>query len=78
MNGINPPVPTEEDEEWERLEHEIQKKLGQLVMQQSIECAQEFIEGLTPAELGIFTLRKAFESGYRAGAGWVHKRIGCS
>lgn len=64
MSYVTPPVPTEEDEEWERLDYEFKRKNRQRIVREAVASAQEFIEGLAPAEIGIFTLRKAFEEGY--------------
>ena len=71
MNGINQPVPTEEDEEWEILSREIKRKEHQTRMREAVASAQEFVESLTSAEIGIFTLRKAFEEGFMSGASWA-------
>ena len=74
MNEVIPPVPTEEDEEWEILSREIKRKEKQ--MSEAFASAQEFIEGLAPAEIGIFTLRKAFQEGFMSGASWAKNTKG--
>ena len=76
MNDTIPPVPTEEDEEWEILSREIKRKEHQTRMREAVASAQEFIEGLVPAEIGIFTLRKAFEEGFMNGASWTKNTKG--
>lgn len=58
-----------EDEEFEALEKKLSKsgslKVVPDYMHEAVLAAQRFIEA-NQADLGIFTLRKAFEMGYRA------------
>jgi len=73
MSYFIPPVPAEEDEEWERLDGDLKRKSQQRAIHNASVCAQEFIESLSPAEIGIFTLRKAFEEGFMHGSFWANK-----
>lgn len=57
---------TLEDEAFELLEEEIRRKDYQDILRRAQIEAQEFVEDHA-AELGIMTLRKAFEIGYRFG-----------
>ncbi|HMA77582.1 MAG TPA: hypothetical protein VKP88_00380, partial [Candidatus Paceibacterota bacterium] len=66
------PTPTPEEEEaWRDMERriEMQKRdrIFTLAQQRGGEYAQEFIDNTPQAELGIFTLRKAFEMGFIRG-----------
>jgi len=66
------PTPTPEEEEaWRDMERrtEMQKRdrIFTLAQQRGGEYAQEFIDNTSQTELGIFTLRKAFEMGFIRG-----------
>jgi len=56
-----------EDEAFQEVEARITNAPKVVAALHAIAEAQQFIESLAPAELGIYTLRKAFEMGYRAG-----------
>ena len=60
-----------EDEEWEMVERKLKAKerWDQAVVESVI-----WVDGLTNRELSIFTLRAAFEMGYRRGAKDVGKK----
>jgi len=64
-----------EDEEFEILEARIaaqeRAKIVEEYMHRAVLEAQRFVEN-NQADLGIFTLRKAFEVGYRLG--WAHAK----
>ncbi len=65
-------LPTPEEEEaWREMEKRaaIQKRdqIFNLAQQRGGEYAQEFIDNTPKIELGIFTLRKAFEMGFIRG-----------
>lgn len=55
-----------EDEEFEFLEEDIRRKEYQDILKRAQTEAQEFVRDHA-SELGIMTLRKAFEIGYRFG-----------
>lgn len=55
-----------EDEEFNLLEEEIRRKENIQLIKQAQQEAQEFVEDHAD-QLGIMTLRKAFEMGYRFG-----------
>lgn len=57
-----------EDEEWQELERKQQQAQELDVRREAQTKAIEFIENNSAIELGIMTLRKAFEIGYRRGA----------
>ena len=57
-----------EDEAWAELERKQQMAQTQTLEAEAIQRAAYFIMDMNNAELGIMTLRKAFEIGYRAGA----------
>jgi hypothetical protein len=56
-----------EDEAWEELERKQQQAQELDVRREAQTKAIEFIENNGAIELGIMTLRKAFEMGYRFG-----------
>ena len=56
-----------EDEAFEEVEARVSNAPKVVAALHAVAEAQKFIESLPPAELGIYTLRKAFEMGYRAG-----------
>lgn len=55
-----------EDEEFNLLEEEIRRRENIQLIKQAQQEAQEFVEDHAD-QLGIMTLRKAFEMGYRFG-----------
>lgn len=55
-----------EDEEWQLIEARQRKQDDNRCMQHAVVEAQRFIEN-SKDELGIMTLRKAYEMGYKAG-----------
>ena len=55
-----------EDEEFNMLEEEIRRRENIQLIKQAQQEAQEFVEDHAD-QLGIMTLRKAFEMGYRFG-----------
>jgi hypothetical protein len=55
-----------EDEAFELLEEDIRRREYQDILKRAQTEAQEFVQDHA-AELGIMTLRKAFEIGYRFG-----------
>ena len=56
-----------EDEAWEELERKQQQEQDRDVLRKAQAKAVKFIESNESIELGIMTLRKAFEMGYRFG-----------
>lgn len=68
---VIPEVTPEEEEAWRDMERrtalQARDRLFALAQQRGGECAQEFIDNTPKAELGIFTLRKAFEMGFIRG-----------
>ena len=65
-----PEVTPEEEEAWQELERKNRKARDRLFIRAQQEagiCAQEFIDHTPKLELGIFTLRKAFEMGFIRG-----------
>jgi hypothetical protein len=71
---VTPEVTPEEEEAWKRLEEEQRIDAYAEAYHEASYKAQEFIDGATPAELGIFTLRKAFETGFINGVIFVKNR----
>jgi len=55
-----------EEEQWQELERKQRKHNELICMQHAVVEAQRFIES-SKDELGIMTLRKAYEMGYKAG-----------
>ena len=55
-----------EDEAWDEVEAKLRKADSNRFMNLAVVEAQRFIES-SKDELGILTLRKAYEMGYRAG-----------
>jgi accessory colonization factor AcfC len=68
-------VTPEEEEAWRDMERQNRDKLFTLAQQRAGEHAQEFIDNSPKAELGIFTLRKAFEMGFIRGAMATYKEL---
>ena len=65
-----PEVTPEEEEAWQEIERKNRQARDRLFIRAQQEagiCAQEFIDHTPKVELGIFTLRKAFESGFIRG-----------
>jgi len=62
-----PRVMTEEDEAFEDIERAQQQKVEDSVRRAAQESALNFISEIDAIELGMMTLRKAYEIGYRAG-----------
>jgi len=64
-------VTPEEEEAWQDMERRTQlqarDRIFALAQEKGGEYAQEFIDNSAKAELGIFTLRKAFEMGFIRG-----------
>ena len=60
-------VTPEEEEAWQDLERKERDRLFIKAQQRAGEFAQEFIDRTPHTELGIFTLRKAFEMGFLRG-----------
>jgi len=58
---------TEEDEAFEDIERAQQQKVEDSVRRAAQESALNFISEIDAIELGMMTLRKAYEIGYRAG-----------
>jgi hypothetical protein len=55
-----------EEEQWQELERKQRRHNELICMQNAVVEAQRFIES-SKDELGIMTLRKAYEMGYKAG-----------
>ena len=64
---MNHETTPEEEEAWLDLERKARDRLFIRAQQEAGVCAQEFIDHTPKAELGIFTLRKAFEMGFLRG-----------
>lgn len=62
-----PRVMTEEDEAFEDIERAQQQKVEDSIRREAQESALHFITESDAIELGMMTLRKAYEIGYRAG-----------
>ena len=58
---------TEEDEAFEEIERAQQQKVEDSIRRAAQESALHFISDSDSIELGMMTLRKAYEIGYRAG-----------
>ena len=58
---------TEEDEAFEEIERAQQQKVEDSIRRAAQESALNFITDTDAIELGMMTLRKAYEIGYRAG-----------
>ena len=63
-----PKMKTEEDEAFEDIERAQQQKVEDSIRRAAQESALHFISESDAIELGMMTLRKAYEIGYRAGA----------
>ena len=66
-------VTPEEEEAWRDIERQNRDKLFTLAQQRAGEYAQEFIDNTPQIELGIFTLRKAFEMGFIRGVMYTQR-----
>jgi hypothetical protein len=62
-----PKMKTEEDEAFNEIERAQQQKVEDSVRRAAQESALNFITDIDSIELGMMTLRKAYEIGYRAG-----------
>ena len=69
----NPEVTPEEEEAWQDLERKERDRLFIRAQNEAGICAQEFIDYTPKAELGIFTIRKAFEMGFIRGVLFTEK-----
>ena len=58
---------TEEDEAFEEIERAQQQRVEDSIRRAAQESALNFISEIDSIELGMMTLRKAYEIGYRAG-----------
>jgi hypothetical protein len=63
-----------EDEAWQEIERKQRKAQEQVEMTEAVVSAMRFINDMNNAELGIMTLRKAYEIGYRAGTYAAQRR----
>ena len=59
--------PTEEDEAFNEIERAQKWRVEDSIRRAAQESAMQFIDDNNVTELGIMTLRKAYEIGYRAG-----------
>lgn len=57
-----------EDEAWQEIERKQQAVQADTLRREALMSAMRFIDENNVVELGIMTLRKAYEIGYRAGA----------
>lgn len=62
-----PKMKTEEDEAFDEIERAQQQKVEDSIRRLAQESALNFISDSDAIELGMMTLRKAYEIGYRAG-----------
>jgi hypothetical protein len=62
-----PKMKTEEDEAFEDIERAQQQRVEDSIRRAAQESALHFISESDAIELGMMTLRKAYEIGYRAG-----------
>jgi hypothetical protein len=62
-----PKIMTPEDEEFELIERTQQQQVEDSIRRAAQESALHFISDIDSIELGMMTLRKAYEIGYRAG-----------
>lgn len=62
-----PKMKTEKDEAFEEIERAQQQKVEDSIRRAAQESALNFITDIDSIELGMMTLRKAYEIGYRAG-----------
>jgi DNA polymerase III delta prime subunit len=62
-----PKMKTEEDEAFDEIERAQQQKVEDNIRRAAQESALNFITDIDSIELGLMTLRKAYEIGYRAG-----------
>ena len=70
MSGAR--IRTEEDEAWEAIEAKQKLATAAEALQRAAYASVAFIEDSEARDLGIMTLRKAFELGYRQG--WADKQ----
>ena len=62
-----PKMMTEEDEAFDEIERAQQQKVDDSIRRAAQESALNFISDIDSIELGMMTLRRAYETGYRAG-----------
>lgn len=62
-----PKMKTEEDEAFDEIERAQQQRVEDSIRRAAQESALNFITDIDSIELGMMTLRKAYEIGYRAG-----------
>ncbi|MEI6882723.1 MAG: hypothetical protein WCK82_15490 [Bacteroidota bacterium] len=62
-----PKIMTPEDEAFEEIERAQQQRVEDSIRRAAQESALNFITDIDSIELGLMTLRKAYEIGYRAG-----------
>jgi hypothetical protein len=62
-----PKMMTEEDEAFDEIERKQQQRVEDSIRRSAQESALHFISESDAIELGMMTLRKAYEIGYRAG-----------
>jgi len=62
-----PKMMTEEDEAFDEIERKQQQRVEDTIRRAAQESALHFISESDAIELGMMTLRKAYEIGYRAG-----------
>ena len=70
---MNHEATPEEEEAWRDLERKERDRRFIQAQNEAGICAQEFIDHTPKAELGIFTLRKAFEMGFIRGVLFTEK-----
>ena len=66
-SSAEPKMKTEEDEAFAEIERAQQQKVEDSIRRAAQESALHFISESDAIELGMMTLRKAYEIGYRAG-----------
>ena len=62
-----PKMKTEEDEAFDAIERAQQQQVEDSIRRAAQESALNFISDIDSIELGMMTLRRAYETGYRAG-----------
>jgi len=70
---MNHEATPEEEEAWRNMERKARDHRFIQAQNEAGICAQEFIDHTPKAELGIFTLRKAFEMGFIRGVLFTEK-----
>ena len=69
-----PKMKTEEDEAFDEIERAQQQQVEDSIRRAAQESALHFISESDAIELGMMTLRKAYEIGYRAGMYTVQRK----